>query len=243
MARLAGIRERWGYWARGREGLLTNSVEPPAKKLHKIDYFLYLTEALGIASDGRLMEFAALPSAAAELKEILAKRGILPGDSYVVVHAGGNWNLKRWPEEYFAQWIYFILEKYGHKVLLCGSDHESEIAQRIIGQFPKGKVHSLCGKTSLDVQALLLKGAKLFLSNDSGPIHLAASQKTKLVGLYGPTSSRETGPVSAAPMKILHKDVGCLVPCYFKACDYRVCMDFLLPKEVFLESQALLETA
>jgi len=97
-------------------------------------------------------------------------------------------------------------------------------------------VVSLCGKTTLDVLARLLKGAEFLLSNDSGPIHLAASQKTKLIGLFGPTSPVLTGPVSDAPMSILWKDVGCEVPCYYRSCNYRVCMELVTPQEVFQKS-------
>ena len=127
------------------------------------------------------------------------------------------------------------------KVILCGSASEEKIAREIISRVSSPELVSLCGKTSLDTLALLLKTAQLLVSNDSGPIHLAASQGTRIVGLFGPTSAEQTGPVSDAPIKILQKDVGCRVPCYYRACDYRVCMDLLSPEEVFLETQKILE--
>ncbi len=242
LACLGGIRERWGYARLGRTTLLTKAIELPKALSHKIDHFLHLVERLGIPPDGRRTEFVPKDGASAELEKIFSRSGLLASEPYAVVHAGGNWNLKRWPSEYFAQWIYLFLEQYGGKVILCGTSGEEVLAKKILSKFPDGQVVSFCGKTSLDALALLLKGAKLFLSNDSGPIHLAASQKTRLIGLFGPTSAAETGPVSEGLVKILQIDVGCRVPCYFESCNYRVCMDFLLPKEVFRQTQIFMNT-
>ena len=243
LAWFGGIGERWGYASAGRRHLLTRAVVPPPGSPHKIDFFLHLVEALGISPDGRHMEFAPASEAATSLEKKLLGAGVSGGEPYAVVHAGGNWKLKRWPSEYFCQWIYFYLGQYGGKVVLCGTGDEKGIAAKIAARFPAGGVVSLCGQTSLDELALLLKGARLLLSNDSGPIHLAASQRTKIVGLFGPTSAAQTGPVSEAPMRILSKDVGCRVPCYFSSCDYRVCMETLLPHEVFAETRVLLEAS
>ena len=240
LACFAGIKNRWGFRYPGRKNLLTKAVDQPPDAKHRIDYFLHLVEALGIPPAGRLMDFNPDPKASVDLKKIFAQACISQNEPYIVVHAGGNWGLKRWPVEYFSQWIYYFLEKYPWRVILCGTRSEEDIARKILAQFPRGEVVSFCGKTSVDALALLLKDAKLLLSNDSGPIHLAASQKTKIVGVFGPTSAEYTGPVSDAPMKILQKDVGCQVPCYFESCDYRVCMDFLRPLEVFRQTQSLL---
>jgi ADP-heptose:LPS heptosyltransferase len=88
--------------------------------------------------------------------------------------------------------------------------------------------------------ALLLKEAALLISNDSGPIHLAASQQVSILGLFGPTRPDLTGPIARGRSKILHKQVGCELPCYFRECDYRVCLDWLTPEEVFKEAGILL---
>lgn len=241
LARWAGIAERWGY-GEGRERLLTRSVPAPKEKLHKIDWFLRLTEGLGVPSDGRFMDFHPAEGAVEKLAALLKGYDIGPGDPYAVVHAGGNWDLKRWPVDYFSQWVYFFLEAGYGKVVLCGSASEERAALKIASHFSPERVVSLCGKTTVDTLALLLRGARVVLSNDSGPIHLAASQRAPIVGLFGPTSIELTGPVSEGPMRLLHVETGCRVPCYYRSCNYRVCMDFLRPQYVFDESRKLLET-
>ncbi len=240
LARWAGIRERWGC---GESALLTRRAAYPDTKLHKIDYFLHLIGSLGIQPDGRMMDFRPPDGAEAELRALLDSCGVSPGEPYAVVHAGGNWDMKRWPADYFSQWIYLYLEKGCGKVILCGTGSEQRIALGIASRFSPSQVVSLCGKTSLGALAILLKNARLVLSNDSGPIHLAASQGAPILGVFGPTSAAETGPVSRGPLRIVSKDVGCQVPCYYRSCNYRVCLDLILPKEVFAESQKIMEAA
>lgn len=126
-------------------------------------------------------------------------------------------------------------------VLLCGTESERPVCESIATPLKKERVVSLCGETSLDTLALLLKRSRIFLTNDSGPIHLAASQGARIVALFGPTSPAITGPVSAAPSRVLHKDVGCEVPCYFRSCSGRVCMEWLTPEEAFAQTRELLE--
>ena len=234
LAMLAGIQQRIGFEAPFRRKLLTQGVRMPQEGLHRIDTYLYLLEQAGIPSDGRHMEFYPDPQAQETLWEKVERP-----DRYVVLHVGGNWPLKRWPVDYFVQWTCLWLKEFRGKIVLCGTEAEADIAQQIQSHFSKEEVVSLCGKTSLDELGWLLKKAEFLLSNDSGPIHLAATQKTKILGLFGPTSPELTGPVSLAPMRIIWKDVGCEIPCYFRSCHYRVCMEWLTPQEVFEQARAL----
>lgn|SRR3989338_4749695 len=237
---LAGIEERVGFSAPGRDRLLTRVCEDPPEKIHRIDYFLDLLQKTGVPSDGRTLDF--FPDKADELsvEALWRSHGIEKDSPYIVVHAGGNWALKRWPASYFARWIRLFLDRFGWRVILCGTKAEETLSREIEAHFKAGEVISICGQTSLGTLAVILKKAKFVLSNDSGPIHLAASQKTRILGLFGPTSPKLTGPVSDNPMIIFQKDVGCEVPCYFRSCNYRVCMEWLTPEEVFQRTVELL---
>ena len=240
LAKLAGIPQRWGSSAPGREKLLTRACPAPILPLHRTDALLFLLNELGIPSDGRRYDLIPDPLGREELETVFRENGISPDEPYAVVHPGGNWELKRWPEAHFARWIELYLKEFGGKVILCGTRPEEGIAVRIRSCFESDSVVSLCGKTSIDALVFLLKDAVLLLSNDSGPIHLAASQGTKIVGVYGPTSPAGTGPVSDAPAAILWKNVGCEVPCYFRSCNHRICMDWMKPEEVFEKTKVLL---
>ena len=229
----AGIPERAGYAGLGREGFLTLSYPNPDGALHRTDYFLNLLHKLGIPEDGREPDFYPKKEAEHELVKLLETHGLKAGEPYAVVHAGGNWLLKRWPAGYFMKWAELFLERYPWKIILCGTGSEKAVADEISAHFKNGRVISFCGKTSLDALALLLKNSQMLLTNDSGPIHLAATQGARIVGLFGPTSPELTGPISRGKTLILKKDVGCEIPCYYRSCDLRVCMDWLKPEEVF----------
>ncbi len=233
LASSARIRERIGFEIPSKKRDLTLSVQLPERPLHRIDHYLYLLEKAGIPADGRQMEYVPAPEAEASLKKML------PPGPYVVVHAGGNWELKRWPAEFFAEWIRLWRKDNKQRIVLCGTRSETTLTEKIASGFSKDEVLSLCGKTSFDELAFLLRGADLLLSNDSGPIHLAATQGTRILGLYGPTSPRLTGPVSRSPMTLAWKDVGCEVPCYFRACHHRACMEELRPGEIVEEAKRL----
>ncbi len=242
IAALAGIKERIGYRHPSGNPFLTYGFEMP-RQGHRTDYYLDLLSQVGIDSDGRFPDFFPKKEVWADFNALCLSEGLDFKSPYVVVHAGGNWALKRWPERYFVEWIRSFLKKYPWKVVMCGTQSEYALVQKIADNFDKGQVLNLAGKSSLSVLALLLKHAKMLLSNDSGPIHLAASQGTAILGVYGPTSADLTGPQSRGPQKILQKDIGCEVPCYFRSCNYRICMEWLTPAEVLEAAQRLLETA
>ncbi len=238
---LGGVKQRIGFGVPSKRNLLTAVYPHPGGHVHRTDVFLNLVGHLGIPQDGRTPDFFPKKGAEAELGHLLQSLSIQKREPYAVVHAGGNWPLKRWPARYFAEWIRLFRKKFGWKVFLCGTAGEENISQAIRKGMNDPGVISLCGKTSVDTLAILLRGAKLLLSNDSGPIHLAASQKTKILGLFGPTSENITGPLSDGPVRILRKAVGCEVPCYFRSCDTRICLDWLTPGEVFEETRELLK--
>lgn len=240
IALLAGIPERKGFeTAKKKNFLLTATVPAPRGKMHRTDFFLRILSEYGISSDDREPDFFPAKEAAEELGGLFAEKGLAISCDYAVVHPGGNWDLKRWPADHFSEWIRLFLERHpSWKIVLCGIAPEKELAEQILKSVRSERLVSFCGRTSLDALALLLKGAKLLLSNDSGPIHLAASQKTPIIGLYGPTLAQITGPLSKGRTLILSKDVGCQVPCYFRACDSRVCLKWINPREVFEKAEA-----
>ncbi|MBI4352365.1 MAG: lipopolysaccharide heptosyltransferase II [Candidatus Omnitrophica bacterium] len=239
---LSGIRRRVGYRYGFRDFLLTEGHSFPEGRIHRIDFFLHLLRKSGVEANGRTLDFFPRQEAEEELRTLLGRQGAGLNAPYAVVHAGGNWPLKRWPVSYFVEWLRLFFDRFGWKIFLCGTTKEQPIAKSISSYFPnEARLISLCGKTSLDTLAILLRGAQFLLTNDSGPMHLAASQGTNIIGLFGPTSPEITGPVSKGPAVVLRKDTGCEVPCYFRSCDYRVCMDWITPHEVFQKSVEMVE--
>ena len=126
LAALAGVPERIGFETPGRTKDLTSTVTLPKKPLHRIDTYLYLLEQAGIPSNGRRMEYFPDPAAEASLKKLIPSDG-----PYTVLHAGGNWDLKRWPLESFVEWIRLWRQGTGRRVVLCGTAPEMPLAEKI----------------------------------------------------------------------------------------------------------------
>ncbi len=122
-------------------------------------------------------------------------------------------------------------------ILITGSGGDTGLADYIIGQdgIKAGNIVSVCAKATLKQAAALFKMADLVISGDSGPLHIAISAGAKAIGLFGPTSSFITGPYKADSKKviILHKDIGCKIPCYNLKCGDYKCMSAITVDEAF----------
>lgn len=233
--RLAGVPQRIGWSGSKRDRLMTDLLDPPPPSAHRIDRYLSILRPLDIPVSGRNPELQSKPEDVREWREACAAHaGWQEGESYAVLHPGGNWDLKRWPVDHFAQ-IALRLAAAGQKVAVCGSPHEAALGARIeaAGAAYPGSIVSFCGKTSFAGLVGMLSGAQMLLSNDSGPLHLAAALGTRAVGLFGPTLASLTGPVTHGKSLIIGKDFGCELPCYFTQCANRVCLDRLTVDEVW----------
>lgn len=228
----ARIPRRIGFSHTKRDWLLTERLNPPAANLHRIDTYLSILAPLGVAVPDRKPRIQPLAGDAAEWEKTTAAAGWKPGERMLTLHPGGNWDLKRWPIQNFAE-LARRASAAGWKVAVCGSQHEAELGRAIADAAPGGAVVSFCGRTGFGGLVGLLAASRLIVSNDSGPLHLAAALGTPVVGLFGPTLESLTGPVAGGPIKILHKDFGCELPCLFDRCVSRVCLDRLSVDEVW----------
>lgn len=186
IARASGAGERFGFDVRAiREPLarlFLNRAVSVDRSAHVVDQNRALARAAG-AADGPadFSSISAFPS---------DKSGGLGGfGGAVVVHAGAGQPRKLWPEERFVD-LGRRLRGRGLRVVVAWGPGERERAARIAS----GAGAELAPDTGLRELAFLLAGARLVVSADSGPLHLAAALGVPLVGLYGPTSARRNGP-------------------------------------------------
>lgn len=220
---LAGIRERIGYYTRKRAILLTKSVPAPVEQLHKVEYFLNIARACGIETENKDYEFFTSAEDKDYINNFLQQNGIKENDFLVVINPGGNWQLKRWPKENFAQLSDRLIKQYQAKVIISGAKKDIGLAEDITALM-ENRALILCGRTTLGQLAALLSRARLVISNDSGPMHIAVSQKARVIALFGPTSCKITGPYGKGDYTVIQKDLGCAVPCYKLDCNDNRCM-------------------
>ena len=145
---------------------------------------------------------------------------------------------KRWFPERYAEVADRLIEEMGAEVVLLGSSSETPIAVRV-REHMKQTPRFLVGRTSLSALIGVLARCRLFLGNDSGPMHLSAALGVPMVAVFGSTDEVATGPLSPNAT-VIHKHVECS-PCLLRECpiDLR-CFDRIHSGEVYRAARRLL---
>jgi heptosyltransferase-2 len=224
IAFLAGIKERAGYNRDGRGFLLTTAVPLPQNedKVHQIYYYLNLLQQLGIQakfSDPYIYLKLDERLHAREMLKDMKKPilGINPGATYG--------SAKRWFPDRFAEIAnWFISETDGNAVIFGGKTEVNiadEIYKKVIPEFrTSNSLLSLAGKISLRELISLIAECDVFITNDSGPMHIAYAVRTPLVAIFGSTDPQLTGPppgVDGNNSVVITPDLSCS-PCFERTC-------------------------
>lgn len=242
MVALSGIHERVGIYTPKRGFLLTRKVEPRSLDVHKVEQFLNIVKAKGIGSSNKNMELFIGSDDERYAEEFLRTQEIREDEILIVLNPGGNWDLKRWPPENFAQLGDRLSDIYGARILITGADKDIGLGNVIFGMM-RHKPSVVCGRTTLRQLAAILKRARLVISNDSGPMHVAISQGARTIALFGPTDPRITGPYGDGRYVVIHKSPqkrSCQAPCYNLRCEDLACMRAITVEDVIREAKALL---
>jgi heptosyltransferase-2 len=250
LARLAGIPVRAGYDRDGRGWLLSHkvAVDSHVSNLHQIYYYLDLLEQLlgrprttkGLKPQPP-SQFAAeaMPdiTVAVSLERKHAARARLHSQgvdfnrTVVGVNPGAFYgSAKRWFSERYATVLDRLISERQASVVIFGSPNEVAIAKAIQSGMRNQPV-ILSGRTELNELIAMIACCDLFLTNDSGPMHLAAALRVPMLAIFGSTDEIATGPMSPAAV-VLNKRVECS-PCLLRECpiDHR-CMARISAEEV-----------
>lgn len=139
---------------------------------------------------------------------------------------------KRWPREYWAELADRLIEGFEAKVIFFGGPQDIALAKKITESM-KTKPIVACGMFNLKESAALLKQIDLFICADTGPMHIANAVGVKrMIALFGPTDPAITGPFPMKNVQILHKNVGCKIPCYIVECKDNRCMKTITVEDV-----------
>ncbi len=208
--------------------LLTHSIEYQAFE-HEIARRLAIVEAVGVNCTPSQLEFPLQPREEQEAEEFLQKSHItdLP---IIGLHPGAKDLFKQWPPACFVEVGKRLAEHLGCKIIVSGDKAEAGLVYHIASQIP-GAV-SLAGDLSIGSFAALLKQYALFITNDTGPMHLSFSMKTPTVALFGPTDPSICGPWQAPNVEIVARSRTCS-PCLRKKCDEPFCLLQISPAEVY----------
>jgi len=236
LCRLAGIEERIGHYTKKRSFLLTKKITPPKKdSLHRIDYYLDVIEKAGLRVEDRYLDFVFSPEDQKAVDDFLNRNSVSPEDFVVALNPGGNWYPKRWPKEHWQRLADKLIAELKAKVIITGSVTDLTLAKQIQDGM-KEKPLVACGVFNIKQLGALAKRVDLFITADTGPLHIAnAVGAKKIIAIFGPTAKDITGPYPETNVVILQKDVGCVIPCYKVHCRDNRCMAAVTPDDVLAE--------
>lgn len=228
MAWLSGCGRRIGF-ANAREGsplFYTQLVEVPDGPLHAVDRYLLVAEALGAARPAQLrFEFVDRPQDRGAVEAILTRSGLPPSLPWIAINASARWETKRWPAQHFAEAADRLSREHGRPVVFVGGAAERPETQAVM-ILMRTKAIDLTGQTPVGLLPNLLRQASVLITNDSGPMHVAAAVGTPVVALFGPTDPRKTGPYGQGHLVLSHA-VECS-PCFSRDCSRAVRLECLL---------------
>ncbi len=246
LLKFLGVKRRLGFDYRKRGFFLTDRIEIDGfDRKHVVEYHLGFLKFLDIDRtkydvapkiylNGTCAEWAA---------KFLEGHGVARGDLVIGVlpGCGASWGrdaeYRRWDRKGFAQVADRLIDKYGAKVILFGDSKDADACEEARALM-RNKVIMSCGKTSFDEFLHLLIRCALVLTNDGGPLHIAAGLDVRTVSLFGPVDDKVYGPYGAGDRHyvISKKDVACR-PCYrkfrHKVCEERRCLRSITADEVF----------
>lgn len=242
-------RKRIGFSHNIRSFLYTDTIRYNDKQ-HTSQTFADLLNPLNI--DSKIDKLMGLNYSSNDKKFIdnLLKSKISKNDFIVGIAPGAAESAKSrmWPEKNFSELINKLIEnKKNIKIIFVGNDEEKELINKIIYKIKeKNKIINSAGKITLRQLFHLTEKCNLFISNDTGPMHIAAAQNIKTIGLFGPNLPKRFSPLNKKSISIykgkickyspcinVHK--GEVPDCYYKGKDYQKCMKDIRVEDVVKE--------
>ena len=224
------VQNRVGFEGNLRSPLLNEAVPFPEDKenIHQVNVYKSLLAPLGIPCSKTAPKLYVSYDEARAAKELLKRCQVPEGAAIIGINPGAAYGTaKCWPPERFTEAALKLLENPDACILFFGDEQTAPLVDRICRDLPKRAVN-LAGKTDLRELMALIELCDVFLTNDSGPMHIASALGTKLVALFGSTNDIKTGPYNGGT--VIHKRPSCS-PCYKRVCP----IDFRCMKEITVD--------
>lgn len=251
MAYMADIPLRLAHCRENPYQLLTHSIRDPEPELtrHEVQRQLDLVASVGYHTTDTRLQLTVPESVHRRIANLLTELGLIshptglgmhPNQPWIVVHPGASAPSRRYPPELFGE-VVRSLTAVGIAVVFTGTEPERPLVDAIRSQLG-APTYSLVGQLSLPELSALLAHAPLLLSNNTGPVHLAAAVGTPVVDLYALTNLQHTP--WQVPHRVLFHDVPCRL-CHKSICPegHHHCLRLLAPHQVVAAVLALLPPA
>ena len=231
----------------GARGFYDVAIRRASFHTHAVDWYLAVLPRLGVPVHNHFQWLHERPDVATAVKrkwpvgiqasacpDGTLKRELQPhGARWIALQPGARWPNKRWPAENFAELVRLLAKDFtGQRFAILGGVEDKPLGEMISRGTPE-RCLNLCGQTSLPEMIEWLRRCELMVTNDTGPMHVAAALSKPLVALFGPTEPRRTGPYGHLD-SVLRLDLPCS-PCLKSHCGYErpnECLKALTPATV-----------
>jgi heptosyltransferase I len=214
----------------GARGFYDIAVRRASFHTHAVDWYLAVLPRLGVPVHNHFQWLPERPAVAAEVN----RKWPANNKRWIVLQPGARWENKRWPVEYFAELVRRLARQFpGAHFAILGAAADQPLGETIARTEPQ-RCLNLCGRTSLPEMVEWLRRCDLMVTNDTGPMHVAAALGKPLAALFGPTEPRRTGPYGH-PDSVLRIDLPCS-PCFKSYCTWKnpvECLKAISPAMVF----------
>jgi len=222
----------------GARGFYDLAVPRKSFHTHAVDWYLSVLPPLGVPVHKNFIWLPERPTVAAEVQRKWFGENSkfkTQNSKLILLQPGARWRNKRWPVEHFSELVRRLAEKFpAARFAIIGGKDERLLGEIISGSAP-ARCLNLCGATTLLEMVEWLRLADLLVTNDTGPMHVAAALGKPLVALFGPTEPRRTGPYGQLGNVLRLEQLPCS-PCLKSVCHFEPmeeCLRTLSPAAVF----------
>lgn len=230
LAYLSGAKCRVGYHQ--PNGLMCTIRVSDRINKHAIDRCFDLLRAIGINATDRRLELFLAECDRDNARKILAAKGVHSHPLRVGLFPGAGWKLREWMPDRFAAIVDLVVKHFDAQVLIFGGPNEGDLVNHVANLMTEEAI-SFAVNFRIRQFAALVEGCDLFITNDTGPMHVAAAMHTPTIALFGPGNH-----IRFQPLEAIHTTIRHHVPCnpckqFTDKCKDNVCMKLITVDEVW----------
>jgi len=240
LAFLSLALNRYGYENKKFSFLLNHRVKDEKPAMDPVAHQFRILKMFGIEPVENPLELWPSEEDRKYIEDLLKSEWISENQALVGINisASPRWRTKNWPLKHIAK-ICEELSGRDLRVVITGTEKDLPQANILVSMLKNSKIINACAKTSVNQLACLIRKCAVYISPDSAPLHVAASQKVPFVALFGPTDPRRHLP-PAKEFAVIRKELPCS-PCYRSKCKHTKCMEIIKPEEVLEAVDKLLK--
>ncbi|MEI8300982.1 MAG: glycosyltransferase family 9 protein [Chlamydiota bacterium] len=220
---------------KGLDSLLTKKL--PKRYQHEILRRLEITKTIGASTEDLSLEVYITQQEKDYAQSIFNSLNITANTPIIALNPGSKDRFKQWAPSAFIELGQKLHHNLGAQILVTGGTEEKQLAHHIAQNIPQAKTVS--GLFSVKELAAFFSCLDIFITNDTGPMHLAFATKTKTIALFCPTDPHLCGPLGLSNVIVMQENQSC-TPCLNKKCREPFCMLQISPDTILYKVQKLL---